>query len=260
MTVTTETKRYATEPFACWGKAKEIRRRYYERFANEKDYPGLRWVGSAWTADAIPAGLGDDLYLLTSEPYGASIAFDNALNRRLQEEAEARNWAHDLCAYMRSYWGSMYLNQFLVGDKLVPWPHVDFIWQVQICCTHAKWYQAVSEYKGIPQFYFDIGVGPYDLRRAATGEGLDPARLRYVVNQWLDGIEFLEKTTGRKFGDEKRFRAMENEFRSTSLWAEICTLNKAVPAPLDEKSAYSFYVLGTLNKAAKEVADFYEEL
>jgi benzoyl-CoA reductase subunit B len=56
------------------------------------------------------------------------------------------------------------------------------------------------------------------------------------------------------------YRAMEHEFRSTSLWAEICTLNKAVPAPLDEKSMYAFYALGTLNKASKEVADFYEEL
>jgi benzoyl-CoA reductase subunit B len=131
---------------------------------------------------------------------------------------------------------------------------------MQICCSHSKWYQTVSEYKGVPQYYFDIGVGPYDLRKAATGEGMEASKLQYVVNQWLTGIEFLEKTTGRTFDDEKMYRAMENEFRSTSLWAEICTLNKAVPAPMDEKSMYAFYVLGTLNKASKEVADFYEEL
>jgi benzoyl-CoA reductase subunit B len=260
MTLAIDLKRYPTESFKCWGKAKDIRSRYYQRFADTENYPGLRWVGSAWTADAIPAGLGDDLYLLTSEPYGASLAFNSSLNRRMQEEAESRNWAHDLCAYMRSYWGSMYLDEYLVGDELVPWPHVDFIWQMQICCSHSKWYQTVSEYKGVPQYYFDIGVGPYDLRKAATAEGMEASKLQYVVNQWLTGIEFLEETTGRTFDDEKMYRAMEHEFRSTSLWAEICTLNKAVPAPLDEKSMYAFYALGTLNKASKEVADFYEEL
>jgi len=37
-------------------------------------------------------------------------------------------------------------------------------------------------------------------------------------------------------------------------------LNKAVPAPLDEKTMYSLYVLGTLQKSSRIVADFYEEL
>jgi len=54
--------------------------------------------------------------------------------------------------------------------------------------------------------------------------------------------------------------AVNNEFRSTSVWAKICELNKAVPAPLDEKTMYSLYVLGTLEKHSKVVADFYEEL
>ena len=54
--------------------------------------------------------------------------------------------------------------------------------------------------------------------------------------------------------------AVESEMRATSLWAEVCCLNKSVPAPLDEKSMYSLYVLGTLEKHAKSVADFYAEL
>ena len=35
---------------------------------------------------------------------------------------------------------------------------------------------------------------------------------------------------------------------------------KTVPAPLEEKTMYSLYVLGTLMKHSKAVADFYEEL
>ncbi len=53
---------------------------------------------------------------------------------------------------------------------------------------------------------------------------------------------------------------MHNHCRSESLWAETCALNKAVPAPLDEKTMYSLYVHGTLYKSSQIVADFYEEL
>jgi benzoyl-CoA reductase subunit B len=53
---------------------------------------------------------------------------------------------------------------------------------------------------------------------------------------------------------------VENECRATSVWAEVCALNRAIPAPLDEKSMYSLYVLGTLMKHDRRVADFYEEL
>ena len=76
----------------------------------------------------------------------------------------------------------------------------------------------------------------------------------------MDGIEWMEKVTGRKYDDEKLIRAVYNECRATSLWAEICTLNKTIPTPLDEKTMYSLYVLGTLMKHRKECADFYEKL
>ena len=75
-----------------------------------------------------------------------------------------------------------------------------------------------------------------------------------------DGIEWLEKTTGRKYDDEKLIEAVNNTCRATSVWAEICALNQAIPAPLEEKTMYSLYVLGTLQKSSKDVADFYEEL
>ncbi|MBW1880076.1 MAG: 2-hydroxyacyl-CoA dehydratase, partial [Deltaproteobacteria bacterium] len=69
-----------------------------------------------------------------------------------------------------------------------------------------------------------------------------------------------EKVTGRTYDDALLIEACKNEFRSTSLWAEICTLNRARPAPLDEKTMYSLYVFGTLSKHSKWVVDFYEEL
>lgn len=241
--------RYPTEPLKLWPKAKQLREQYYLNYAKAKENGGLRWSGSAWALDALPAGLGDDVYSLTGEPYAASVSYDRKFAKECMDSAEAYGFARDLCSYMRIYWGGMHLNKYLFGG---PFPKPDFIFQTQICCSHSKWYQHVAKEEQVPQFYLDVGVGPH--------KDLNDSRLDYVVNQLHDGIEFLEKSTGRKFDDEKFIAAVKNEMRSTSLWAEICHLNKAVPAPLDEKTMYSLYVLATLQKSAKWCADFYAEL
>lgn len=241
--------KYPTEQLKCWPKAKELRDNYYKDYATAHDRGGIRWTGGAWSFDAIPAGLGRDVYPITGEPYGASIAFNKEFSQRCLEAAEAKGWARDLCSYMRNYWGSMYLDEFNFGGK---YPKPDFAFQDHICCSHAKWYQHVSEFKQIPYFCIDVSVGPYHL--------IDDDKLNYVVGQMHESIEFLERVTGRKYNDELLIEAVKNETRATSAWAETCALNKAIPAALDEKSMYSLYVLGTLNKSKKEFADFYEEL
>jgi benzoyl-CoA reductase subunit B len=241
--------KYKTEALKSWSKAKELRLKYYEDYKNAKDKGGLRWTGGAWAFDAIPAGLGRDVHNITGEPYGASIAFDRKLSLECLEAAEAKGWARDLCSYMRNYWGSMYLNKYAFGGE---YPQPDFCFQDHICCSHGKWYQHVAEYKKIPYFCIDVSVGPY--------KDIDENRLMFVVNQMHESIEWLEKISGRKYQDDLLIEAVENECRSTSVWAEICCLNMARPAPLDEKTMYSLYVHGTLAKHSKEVADFYEEL
>jgi benzoyl-CoA reductase subunit B len=245
--------KYPTEPLQCWNKAKELRQRYYENYAKAHEKGGIRWAGGAWAFDAIPMGLGNDVYPLTSEPYAASIAFNREFSKRCLEATEAKGYARDLCSYMRNYWGSVLLDEYAFGG---PFPKPDFMWQDHVCCSHAKWYQVVRELEGgdIPYYCVDVAVGPYS---EVNGK---QHRVRYVVDQMHEGIDFLERATGRKYDDALLIEAVKNECRSTSVWAEISMLNKAVPAPLDEKTMYSLYVLGTLHKASNEVADFYEEL
>lgn len=245
-----EVKSYPSEPLKCWGKAKELRQKYYREYAETKSKGGLRWAGGAWSFDAIPAGLGDDVRNLTSEPYGASVAFNKDFALKCQEAIEVKGFARDICSYIRNYWGSLLLNRYVFGGEF---PKPDFIWQDHICCSHSKWYQIVRDFEGdIPMYSIDVSVGPY--------RELNESRLNYVVDQLLDGIEWLEKTTGRKYDDAKLIRAVYDECRSTSTWAEICALNQAIPAPLDEKTMHSLYVFGTLRKSDHEFADFYEEL
>ncbi len=246
-------KRYKTEPLKLWNKVKEIRQTYYRNYAQAHEKGGLRWAGGAWTFDAVCAGLGDDVYSLTSEPYGASIAFDREFSAECMKVAEKAGYPRDLCSYMRNYWGSVILDKYAFGG---PFPRPDFIWQDHMCCSHAKWYQVVSELKGgIPMYCVDVAVGPCDPWGELTKEKID-----YVAGQILDGIDWLEKVTGRTFNDEKFIEACWNDFRTTSKWAEICNLQQAVPAPLEEKTIFSLYVLATLQKSWKVVANFYDEL
>jgi benzoyl-CoA reductase subunit B len=242
--------KYPTEKLKCWNKAKELRLQYYKNFAEAKDKGGIRWAGGAWQFDAIPAGLGDDVYPLTGEPYGASVAANKEFALECQEAVEKARYARDLCAYMRNYWGSIILDKWAFGGKF---PKPDFLWQDHICCSHAKWYQVASELEGgVPYFAIDVAVGSEDT--------ITKNKIDYIVAQMQDGIEWMEKVTGRRYNDELLIKAVNNHCRSTSTWAEICAFNKAVPAPLDEKSMYSLYVFGTLNKSAGWVADFYEEV
>jgi benzoyl-CoA reductase subunit B len=241
--------KYKTKGLDCWGKAKELRARYYQDYKEAHDRGALRWEGGAWSFDAIPQALEGEVHGLTEEPYGASIGADPQLQVRYQEAAEGK-WgcANDLCAYLRNYWGSIVLNEFAFGG---PWPHADFIFQNHICCTHAKWLQVASEIDGgIPYFCFDVGAGPYDK--------IGDRQIRYVVDQLHDGIEFLEKTTGRKLDDEKLIKNVQNTYDSCCYWSKACELNQAVPAPLDEKTMFSLYVLGTLEKSNADIAHFYK--
>ena len=241
--------KYPTEQLKCWKKAKELREQYYINYARAKENGGIRWGAAGWSFDAIPTAFGNDVHPLTGEPYGASIAFDRKFAKECLDAAEAAGFARDLCAYMRLYWGGMHLNKYLYGGEF---PKPDFNFQTQICCSHAKWYQHASKHEGVPDFYVDVSVGAY--------KDLDESRLSYVTNQLHESIEFVEKVTGRKCDDELLIRAVKNEMRATSLWAEVCLLNQTRPAPLDEKTMYSLYVLAVLHKSSQWCADFYEEL
>lgn len=246
--------RYQTEPLRCWGKAKELRLTYYKDYAEAHAKGGLRWSGGSWTPCSIPRGFGDDVYALTSEPYAASIAFDRKFSMRCLEAAEKLGFARDLCSYMLNYIGSVVLNEYAFGG---PFPTPDFIFQTHICCTHGKWYQAVNHLKGkaAPMYIIDMRAGACPPFHEMNSHKID-----YIADQFLDGIDWIEKTTGRPFDEERFLEAVWTELRTVSLWPKIAELNQAVPAPLEEKTMYALYVLATLDKAWKTIPDFYEEL
>ncbi len=245
--MTVDIKRWPTRPLDCWGKAKELRLNHYQEFLTARDEGKLVVSGSATSFSVLISGLGDYAFL-ASEPYSAAVATEPQFAQACAETVEAKHYSRDLCAYMRNYWGSMYLDRYFFGGRF---PKFDFCLQAHYCDSHAKWFQVVTEHLDLPYFAIDLLNGPVDRLED---------RRDYIAGQLLDAIDWMEKVTGRKWDPDRARPAIINEFTNMALWAEICTLNKNVPAPLDEKSMYTLYVLNTLIRERPETVDFYREL
>lgn len=239
---------WKTRPLESWAKCKELRLNAYREIANAHAEGKLVATGSVGASVILASGLGPYVHL-GAEPYGASIATDPALSQLCTEAYEARNFARDTCSYFRNYLGSMWVDKFSFGG---PFPRPDLIVTSHICDTHAKWFQVVAENFEIPWFSLEIPP-PYH-------EALLEDRVEYMAGLVYDCIEWMEKTFHKKYDDERFIEAIHTECETESLFAEICYLNQAVPAPLDQKQLFTFYAPSAAFRYKKESVDFYRFL
>ena len=243
--------KYPTKRLDCWQKAKELVLEHYMEVAAAKEKGKLLVSGCAASCLALPAGLGDFVYL-GGEPYGATVAHDPSFSVPAMEAAEARGFSRDMCGYMRNYLGSMFLDKYYFTGG--PWPKADFCFGRSFCdAGHASWYRVVHEYEGIPYYCYDEPIG-------WEGGGKLEHRLEYVAGQLLDGIEWMEKVTGRTYDDEKLIETLKYFFRTEALWGEVCLLNAAIPAPLDLKTMLALMPISMLRRHEKCAVEFMEML
>ncbi len=137
------------------------------------------------------------------------------------------------------------------GTVIDEWQNPDFVMGWALAPCHTKWYQFLAEYKDTPMYLFDLPkIFPHNT---------EPL-LRYLITQILDAIEWIEKLTQKKFSDELLIESVHNECRSYRIWTEIMLLNQNIPAPLDEKTIFSFMVPNLMYPYKREVGDFYQRL
>lgn len=246
-----QNKEFHKKPLECWPRAKELQQNYFKRYLNGNGTgKGLRVSGGTLAMGAITAGLGDDVYKLAMEPYAALVGASGKFNVACLEAAEKFGFAPDMCAYTKNYWGSIMLDKYLFGGSF---PKPDFRWQTHVCCTHAKSDTVAAHLEGdVPTYVIDVGIGYYHPHQEH--------KVRYLVDQMHDGVEWLEKVTGREYDDERLIEGTLNEIRSAGLWGKICSLNKHIPAALDEKTMYPFQAIHTLIRETPEGVAFYREL
>jgi benzoyl-CoA reductase subunit B len=176
------------------------------------------------------------------------------LNREAQAAAECRGFGRVLCGYRRGFYGIQLLNKDLSGG---PFPGRDFCLATPAPCDdHAKDSGPTADIWHIPRWQREAPryIGPRDAKRGAL-------MAENMVQDELEVIDWLQKTTGLEFDDESFIESARIEWQFHKLAGQAFCLNQNIPAPLDMKSLYSFYTLGGLVKSAwKETEDFWRSL
>lgn len=235
---------YEIKRLDIWPKFKEYNERCYQNMQTTKERGQLLTGGMALGLDSIGAGV--DAIPLPPEPYSAMCGWNPKLARELSEAAEQRGF-REVCPYMKTFLGAMYLDRGYLGK----FPKPDFSMRMVECCTHAKWFEAVSEYLNIPEFYFDQVAWEGQMREH---------HLKYFVSQCHEYVDWLEKTFHRKWSEEKFKIAWRNSRRSRLLFSQVCELQKTVPAPLDVKTLYTLMVPCINVNIMEESVKLYEAL
>ncbi len=225
-----------------------------------KDYVeasgGLRCMGSTWSVLAPLKGLGEDVHLIGGEPHAASTAGTFPEESRLDiAAAEAAGLGFHACSYLKLFVGEVVRDKIAITDGTIRdgYPKPDVIWTTHLCSQHSKWYQEVSRrLGGIPMYAIDM-IGGGNAEK-------DPKIVKYVSDQIEEGINWLERVTGRGFSDELFIKAARNEIKVLVLWGNICALNMRSPAPLDERRLIALFPPAIVDRTTDESVRLYETL
>lgn len=240
--------RYKTRPLEARNQARDLRSRFYQGLMRAREDGKLLVSGGMRAPYEFLAGFGD--FECLSEHFSNTVSLDQDVAQRYNEAFEARGYAQDFCALSRLYLGAMFAGETPWG----PFPPPDLCFMFHACDIQGKWFQVVSEHYGIPYFCLEQ---PVDYPP-------DPAKrqhnIRYLTEQLHAFIDWGERVLGRRFDDSRFMEAALNSLEVQSLWAEVCCLNRGVPAPLDDRSLYALESIACLMRHKPEAVAFYRAL
>lgn len=136
------------------------------------------------------------------------------------------------------------------GQTIVP----DFVSLAGGCPPILKGSQIAAESLGIPLFFIDHPAVSESESRFGKN------RSDYIISQYLDAIEWVEKHSGKKFDDEKFIDGVRNTINNQILWAKICELTKHIPSPITGRQSLSLHAPLTTMARSKEVTKYLEAL
>jgi benzoyl-CoA reductase subunit B len=213
--------RYETRRLECLDKAKELQAGYFGATGQAAEEGKLVAVGGYPLLSILYSGLGD-IHINSGTGDVVAMATNPQLAERCFAAMEKRGYSRDLCP-MTLLGSASYLGDIVAFGQL-PKPQV---WLNLVCCDLALGLTGVQrQHWGIPVFNLDYPI---------TSAENKQSHLDYFASQMLDAIEWMEQITGRTYDDELFIEAVKNDSRVTTLWARICELNKATPAPLSQQ-------------------------
>ncbi len=255
MVIKINDQEYETKPFECWNLMKELRRKHFWHTWNAQKEGDVLVLGMVYGFASFLAGIGKFANPSIGPHFTRLARTPNADGiTKAVEAAEAYGLGHYVCGAMKAHLGQLFqgLSQTSpMGDKF---KH-NFAF-CRGCHAIVKSTQIAAEYLDVPILFID---SPY----RHTPKLTENTRT-YVVNQMMEAIEWLEKTTGKKYDDEKFIEAVKNEWQSMVTWARCCETLKNIPAPASDRTMLSLRLPMVTFKHWKETVDYmnilYDEL
>ncbi len=239
-------KRYETRPLDCWVKMKELRRQRFRHTWTAQAKGELAIIGTVEWFMSLCAGLGD-FANPSYGPYTTGIMRSIPDTIKCLERVDAAGYRRDLCAPMRINMGQLFMGMVDKTPDGKPFKP-DLIFQPNFCFYMPKTGQMFAKHFNIPFFTLDV---PH----------IDTEHNRnYLISQMNDAIEWMEKSTGRRYDDEKLIEATQNEWDSTVFWTKTCLLNQAIPAPLNFRQLWSLRLPLRTFRHKRECLEFYKIL
>jgi len=237
--------RYPTRPLDCWGKLREIRRKYAVHSWDVKERGGFA-VAAQLPLMPVVAGIGEFARRIYG-PYFSKAMREPEVLRQFHEAADAGGYPRgEMCSSMHHQIGQMLLGLTQIDPMTGVSRPVDFILETNFCHSVSKTAQIGGEVMGVPFFVIDV---PHTGGEAAQ---------RYVYGQLMDAIGWLEEITGRTFDDGKFVEAMTHWWQRGALYAGIGETLKAIPAPIDYWQVRALRVPAQVAGHTAEVAEFYQ--
>ncbi len=137
----------------------------------------------------------------------------------LQEKAEERGYARELCGYARCDLGTAFGGKTPVGR--LPKPDL-LVACTNICQTVLFWYRALGMYFKVPVVLVDT---PF-----LYGEAR-PHQLEYIADQLKSLVDIAAGVARKKLDEEAFINALLNAREGAILWGECLATSKARPAP-----------------------------
>ena len=164
--------------------------------------------------------------------------------------AESMGYSRDLCGYLRNIIGYVHGQMSREGDPLGGLPEPDIIVSAAGggCVPVMKIFQALE--RRFPQAHVFWG----DLPQVAV-EDIRPYHVEYVVGEMRRLIDFLTEVTGRKMDYDRLREVVALSDRACTLWDEIMSYRRCVPAPFSAAEIGIMFVMVT-RQGTQTAVDF----
>ena len=227
------------------GKMKEIMTNYYIEAKTAADNGRkVAWITSGGPVEPLIAF---DVIPVYPENHGAMIGASK-MGPDLCEKAEDMGYSRDLCSYARSDISCSTVNGGPIGG--LPRPDM-LVCCNNICGTVLKWYEVQARYYNVPLFIMDTPFCHTEFSAEAR---------KYVKQQVLDYLAFLEEHSGKKFDPDRLHEVARLSMEGSRLWKAVLDTTTHKPSPMTCFDAFFHLALIVTLRGSQVVVDYYEQL